>query len=193
MNKLYKLLAICIFCLANGCARDKQKQENGVSHYKNYDLEALNVQIPITWDSLNFAAQGLQSSNRDKKYLFLNTHSKDTVLRETVLIEIAQQKGAISFSKLEKELLVNMSEGQDQIMMISSKSFVKRDGELKMVELNCRNKELNMRLVEMFAFYKKDKQFASLLWTGLSHSESINKNNREVFMQVVNSIQWKKP
>jgi hypothetical protein len=193
MNKCYKALTACIFYLASGCARDKPSQENGVNLYKSYDLEALTVQIPSTWKSLNFAAQGLQSSNKDKKYLFLNTHSKDTVLRETVLIEIAQREGTISFSKLEKELLINMDEGQDQIRIISSKNSVTQVGELKIVELNCRNKELNMRLVEIFAFYKRDKQLASLLWTGLSHSGSINKNNRELFMRVVNSIQWKKP
>ncbi|WP_151088206.1 hypothetical protein [Hymenobacter baengnokdamensis] len=190
---MYKYLNVLIFYFASGCAKDKNSQANGVNLYNSHDLGALTVQIPSTWEYLNFAAQGLQSSNKDKKYLFLNTHSKDTVLRETVIIEIAQRNGTISFSKLEKALLTNMGAGQDQIRILSSKNFVTQEGELKIVELNCRNKEFNMKLEEIFAFYKRDKQLASLLWTGLSHSESINKNNRELFMQIVHSIQWKKP
>ena len=193
MDKYVRVLSVCAFALLTGCARDKQRQEDIVNLYKSYDLEALTVRIPSAWKSLDFAAQGLSSANKDKKYFFLNTHSKDTVLRETIVIEIAQRKGAPSLSNVEKTVLAGIAEGQDQIRVVSSQNTVIRGNELKVIEVVCRNKEYNISLVEIFAFYKKDKQLASLLWTGLSHPGSINKKNKELFMQVVNSVEWKKP
>jgi hypothetical protein len=193
VDKYTRVLSVCAFALLTGCARDKPRQENIVNLYKSYDLEALTVRIPSTWESLDFAAQGLLSANKDKKYLFLNTHSKDTVLRETIIIEVAQRKGIPSLSNVEKTVLAGIAEGQDQIRVVSSQNAVIRGNELKVIEVVCRNKKQSIRLVEVFAFYKKDKQLASLLWTGLSHPGSINKKNKELFMQVVNSVEWKKP
>ena len=193
MDKYVRVLSVCAFALLAGCARDKPRQENIVSLDKSYDLEAFTVRIPSAWQPLDFAAQGLSSANKDKKYLFLNTHSKDTILRETIIIEIAQRKGTPSLSNVEKTVLAGIAEGQDQIRVVSSKNAVIRGNELKVVEVVCRNKEHNIKLVELFAFYKKDTQLASLLWTGLSHPGSIDKKNKELFMQVVNSVEWKKP
>jgi hypothetical protein len=61
------VLSVCAFSLLTGCARDKPRQESVVNLYKSYDLEALTVRIPSAWKSLNFAAQGLSSANKDKK------------------------------------------------------------------------------------------------------------------------------
>ena len=187
------MLLACALILIIGCKRDKPNQENVVNLCKSYDLEGLTVQIPSAWESLDFAVQGLSSTNKDNKYIFLNTHSKDTVLRETIVIEIAQRKGTLSLSNVQEALLAGIAEGQDQIRVVSSQSAVIRGNKLNVIEVACRNKEHNLSLVEIFAFYQKDKQLASLLWTGLSHPGSINKKNKELFMQVVNSVEWKKP
>jgi hypothetical protein len=113
-------------------------------------------------------------------------------LRETIVIEVAQREGTPSLSNVEKTVLAGITEGQDQIRVVNSENTVIRGNELKVIEVACRNQEHNLELVEIFAFYKKDNQLASLLWTGLSHSESINKKNKKLFMHVVNSVEWKK-
>ena len=81
------------------------------------------MQIPVTWKALDYDRAGLAPTRKNqpyrRHYLFLNTASADTTLRETITLTVDEQQGVSQAGKVSRELAKNLRAFPDQLQVLT--------------------------------------------------------------------------
>lgn len=180
------------FLLGN-CNPEKPPTTLGTSFHRQ-DAGPVTVQIPATWQALDYARAGLDTARKGQHYLFLNTQSKDTAQRETIILTVTQRKGKASFAHADT-LLPTILEGlglkQIRVRQFTDTLLTNPIRELAIVEFDCRLPVRQLDLLGTYAFYKRDSMLVTVTATGLRTSDISSSQKRALFQRVIQSVQWK--
>ena len=194
MTRFPSMLSGWVLALLSNCNPEKPAT-TVVTPFRPYDLGAITVQIPATWQALEYARTGLAPARKGQRYLFKNSQSVDTVLRETIVFTITHRSGTASFAHADKHLVTSLAEGEglDQINVrqFSDTLLTNPAGELAIVDLDARLKARPLDLLGVYAFYRRDSLLVNVVATGLRTSDRASEQKRALFQKVIHSIQWK--
>ncbi|GAB2850310.1 hypothetical protein [Hymenobacter ruber] len=171
-----------------GCAPEHPQEEAVINQTKTYDLGTVSITIPEVWKSTDYTNLDSVPTRKYKRFLFLNTASRDTV-RETLVVMIDEREGIKHVDKAATEMVKNFSV-PNQMQLLASHDTLLHNGNLAIVESTCRNLELRLDLAITCAFYKKENKMISLMGMAVSHPGTTDKNTRAMFRQMINSIKW---